>query len=378
MRSLHFPVDSTTGWLVGDAGTIIKTTTSGASWAGETDPLSFTENYNDVWFVDNNNGFIVGTHGVVLATNNGGTSWARAPSGTLDPLVQFNAVDFTNNGMVGLAVGNGGAVLRTLNGGATWVSLIGNPLSTDLFGVSIPRTGSGSVAYLCGANGTILKITALQTSPVFTDQSSGTNALRAILFPGGDTVGMACGDSGTLLQTSTGTSWAATTFTPSPAAANWHALSGDGTYVYAAGDGAVGVISRTPNFGGSWTDLSLGVSTTVNAIQSPVGAGVLFAGASNNNVYSKVGSGAWSPTALPSGAPLSMSFTDALNGWVVNNQTPFTGGVFSTVDGAATWTHLYVHTKWQLRAVWFSPTVAGLGYVVGDNGTILKTTTGGQ
>lgn len=376
LRSLSFPVDFNTGWVVGDGAVIAVTTNAGVSWTTQVPPAGFIENYNDVWFVSNTVGYVVGNHGAVLRTIDGGGTWLRAPPGTIDPLAQLNAVDFTNDGAIGLAVGSAGTVLRTLDGGTTWFPQ-STPSSADLFGVSIPKTGSNTVAYVCGANGTILKISNLQGVLSWASQGpGGGNTIQSIVFPTGDTTGFACGDGSTLLLTTNGSSWAPPAATPAPAAANWKSVSADlgGFNFYVAGDG--GVAAKTGTLGASWTDRSLLTTPVINSFQSPAGAGTLFAGASDGKVWRWI-SPFWFATTPPD-VPKAMSFADTSNGWIVTAQPPFTGGVFSTADAGSNWSHLYVHTKWQLRGVWMSPLVPGLGYVVGDNGTILKTLSGGQ
>jgi photosystem II stability/assembly factor-like uncharacterized protein len=286
---------------------------------------------------------------------------------------------------MGLVVGQGGLILLSVDGGATWTPQQ-NADTNDLFGVSIPTTGTGTVAYACGVSGVVVKTTNLTAAtPTWTATNPGAaNTLRAILFPAGDTTGILCGDGGTLLRTIDGAAWLVPGTLPAPAAASYLALSSDvgGGNLYVAG--AAGISSTSSDAGVTWSAASppaLAGAPQINAFQSPLGGagGVLFAGAADQKVWKKNGVAAWAATTPFAGAvPLGMSFTDALVGWVVSSPVPFTGGVFTTLDGARTWTRAYVHTKWQLRAIWASPATPGLVYAVGDSGTILKTTTGGK
>ena len=391
LRSLHFPVNGPVGtlhgWVVGDAGGIAATVDGGTTWTGQIPPT--IENLYDVWFLDDLEGYVVGDHGMVLRTIDGGvtgTSWKRAPPQAVpDSLVNFSAVDFTNSGSMGLVVGQGGLILLSVDGGSTWTPQQ-NGDTHDLFGVSIPKAGSGTVAYACGANGVVVKTTNLNAAPPTWTAANpgGANTLRAILFPAGDTTGHLCGDGGTLLHTTDGAAWLAPGTAPAPAAANYLTLSSDpgGGNVYVAG--TAGISSTSSDSGVTWSNASLPAlagAPPINAFQSPLGGagGVLFAGAADGNVWKKNGVAAWaSTTPFAATVPLGLSFTDPMVGWVVTSPVPFTGGVFTTPDGATTWTRAYVHTKWQLRAVWASPVTPGLVYAVGDTGTILKTTTGGK
>ena len=71
-----------------------------------------------VSFPDANNGTIVGELGTILRTTNGGATWTTQTSGTIRDLV---GVDFINAN-VGTIVGENGVILRTSSGGATCTS----------------------------------------------------------------------------------------------------------------------------------------------------------------------------------------------------------------------------------------------------------------
>jgi len=61
---------STTGWVVGDRGTIRHTVNGGSAWAKQE---SGTEHHlHSVFFFGPDRGFIVGEQGVFLFTENGG------------------------------------------------------------------------------------------------------------------------------------------------------------------------------------------------------------------------------------------------------------------------------------------------------------------
>ncbi|HUU85824.1 MAG TPA: YCF48-related protein, partial [Phycisphaerae bacterium] len=90
-------VDSTTGWVVGDGGTILHTPDGGRTWdrqAGGTEA-----NLQAVRFVDSSTGWVAGGEpgslgggtgrGVLLGTTDGGQSWRTVP---LDDVGRLNAV----------------------------------------------------------------------------------------------------------------------------------------------------------------------------------------------------------------------------------------------------------------------------------------------
>ncbi len=363
LRAVHFPVDANVGWVVGNGGAIRKTVNGGTSWTPQSVP-GLMRDLHDVWFVSNDTGYAVGDFGTVIKTIDGGANWSEISQGSL---AQFNAVDFTADAAKGLAVGNGGSIVRTTNGGGSWAPSTSG-VAVDLLGVSVPDAGSGDVAYACGATGTILRTTDFGAS--WTPVPSGVAVtLRGIHFPAGDTVGYCVGDGSTIRTTLTGTAWAAPA--GAPPAADYHAVSAvpPGLTVYAAGTGGMVAFSTNPTI--LWMDRQVGVATTIRALSSPFGGNV-FAAAENSNVYRSALSGlpgSWMAAGVPA-APRGMFFTTPANGWVVD------GGILFSESGGTAWSPSFEHTAWVLRGIWMSG--LNIGYAVGDNGTILKTATGGK
>ena len=72
---------------------------------------------NGVSFIDVSNGTIVGECGTILRTTNGGLGWANQTSGTTLSLTELSFIDANN----GWAVGDYGTILHTTNGGVSFV-----------------------------------------------------------------------------------------------------------------------------------------------------------------------------------------------------------------------------------------------------------------
>ncbi len=121
LRSVYF-LNNSTGFAVGNNGTIIKTTDGGNNWViVQTNvPGLFLR---DIYFENSSIGFIVGSGGKVLKTTNGGSSWDSLPSGTNKDL---QAVFFLNE-LVGISVGFTGAIIHTNTGGV--ITAVHNPVS---------------------------------------------------------------------------------------------------------------------------------------------------------------------------------------------------------------------------------------------------------
>lgn len=383
LRGIHFPVGSSVGWTVGDSGNIWKTVDGGTNWVQQASGLT-TEDLYDVWFVDDNTGYAVGDDGTVLKCVSGGT-WSIVPSPRADP-VQINSIAFTSNGLRGLAVGNtfsgAATILRTADGGATWASFASGAPVAHYTSVAIPKFGSGNVAYVCGPGGSILRHSGLATGTgTWTAMTGGAGALNAILFPDDDDHGVCVGDGNGIFYTDTGTSstvWTPATTVP---ASDYKSLSavrqGGAVRLYAGGSSGVVSGSLFPT-ATTWTALPAVTGTpTVQALQSVYNsallADVLWAAGNGGTLHQLVVGGAWNASGVPaaSTAANGLAFVNPLDGWWVSN------GIYTTEDGGASWTLSPDHTSDTLRTIWMASN--GLtGYAAGDNGTILKCTTGGK
>jgi len=73
-RKLHF-LDSKYGCVVGDSGTIIRTTNAGLNWTIQNSHTRAS--LYGVWFLNKDTGFVVGDSGVVLRTTTGGLTYVQ-------------------------------------------------------------------------------------------------------------------------------------------------------------------------------------------------------------------------------------------------------------------------------------------------------------
>jgi photosystem II stability/assembly factor-like uncharacterized protein len=303
--------------------------------------------------------------GIVAA----GDGWSLQPSGTSNRL---NGVSFpdANNGW---AVGAAGMILHTADGGATW-SVQPSGTTHSLTRVQFLSSGIG---WVVGANGTILFSDSGGSS--WTAQSSGTSStLRALSFAD-RSQGWAVGDSGTILHTTdSGNTW---TTQPSGTSTSLGAVSfGDGMRGFVGGDG--GLILSTEDGGKTWSRQIFVIPETASVpffqdARFLDGSRGIFAGFSADGatlLATADGGGTWSPQnpAEPPTALLGLARGDALHYWGVG-----TGGyIVASEDEGITWSSQPSPTGADLHGVSFvNPT---LGWAVGSNGTILKTTTGGH
>ncbi len=167
-------VSPTTGWAVGDNGTILKTTDGGATWATQTS--SFTGDLEGLFFIDESNGTIVGSDGI-LRTTDGGSTWEVSSSA-----VSLNSVSFSNANN-GVAVGGSGQFYRTTDGGANWSRIGGFPV-LSFEDIAFADANNGIIV---GEHGVIYRTTNGGASWV--SVSSGTGDwLFSASYAGPDTI----------------------------------------------------------------------------------------------------------------------------------------------------------------------------------------------
>jgi photosystem II stability/assembly factor-like uncharacterized protein len=106
--------NSNTGYVVGDSGTVVKTTNAGVSWSSQITPVN-TIHLFGVSFIDPSNGTAVGVIGKIIHTTNGGLNWNIQNSGlTNPPTLEYVQFLDPNTGWI---VGGNGTILKTTNGG---------------------------------------------------------------------------------------------------------------------------------------------------------------------------------------------------------------------------------------------------------------------
>ena len=135
-------LDSGIAFVVGDAGTILKSTDAGATWAPL---LSGTTNIlHAVYFFDGNQGVAVGDQGLILRTTDGGAMWQSVASGVEDAL---RSVFFS--GANGISGGDSQTILYSTDSGASW-----QISQSGFFGGGFPGAHmlSPSIGFVAGQN----------------------------------------------------------------------------------------------------------------------------------------------------------------------------------------------------------------------------------
>jgi len=163
------------GWAFGEAGTILTTHDSGASWSRLASPTRHL--LLGGTFIDEDRGWLVGAGATIIQTSDGGETWhvSRLTQPGHD-VVRFAATSFVDN-RLGWSVCSKGIIYRTTNGGRTWQQQ-NSGVTADLFDVKFLDAAEG---WAVGAEGTII-YTSDGGLHWTTEQSGTEHPLERIFF----------------------------------------------------------------------------------------------------------------------------------------------------------------------------------------------------
>jgi photosystem II stability/assembly factor-like uncharacterized protein len=287
-------VNSSTGWAVGELGTILKSTTSGLSWVSQTSGTELPIQAVD--FINPSVGYVVGgcvgcTDGIILKTTDGGATWAVKDSGRSLSGVQFISA------AVGFAVGDNGLILKTTDGGGTWADQSPGVISS-LISVFFIDSTTGWVGGF--TPGVLFKTT--NTGASWAPETTGLDPNQDIAgvffadhqigwlagfgFPGGIGTGII------KKTTNGGVSWVDET-----SGTDQYLLSLafiNATTGWAVGTG--GTVVRTTNGGASWAPDVSGTQVEFDHIEARAGDGVWIAGDNGSIVRKNFGALPWKLT----------------------------------------------------------------------------------
>ena len=265
---------SSTGWAVGDHGTILKTTNSGVNWFSQ--QSGTVNNLMSIFFSDINTGCAVGSAGTCLRTTNGGDNWYSLNTGVS---VGLNSVRFNAPSRIWV-VGNNGVIIRTTNSGTNWFS-VPCPVTNNLNDITLIQS-----QMIAGSSGVVLKST-----------NGGLNWTAGYVSPAVDLKSI-CKDGG-------GNTWisgaSGKIFKSSDDGNSWVALNtGTNNDLYSIClqnnlwvSGASGLILNSTDFGSNWVTSLSGTSNNLNSIyfqNTNVGWS-----AGNNGIILHIYSAFWAP-----------------------------------------------------------------------------------
>lgn len=282
-------------------------------------------NLNGVFFMpDGREGWAVGDAGTIMHTSDAGVTWRNQISHTSATL---NGVHFADPD-TGWVVGNLGTILQTSDRGGTW-SRLTLGFGENLMAVRFANRDTG---FVVGSAGAALR--TVNGGRSWEKQSLTGVILRGVAFAGARE-GWAVGDGGEIFGTvDAGLVW--TRVQPAITGLALRAVARRSTAA-AWAVGAQGAAPRTTSVGAAvvWQNASLGALNDLDGVQFPV---------------------------------------DALTGYAVGFNA--SGLVLKSVDGGQGWVRQVSNTGRRLNDVYFVD--VSRGWAVGDVGTIIHTSLGGE
>ncbi len=358
-------LNASVGWIAASNRTILKTTDGGLTWIKLKEPNSTSSFIYRVAFATENTGWFISGNQIYY-TSNGGVTWALQHSAP-NSLNDIKIIDATNAWVVGY----NGLIVKTTNGGSSW-SIANANTTQELRTIEAANT---STIWVAGANGTMLKTTdGGSTWAALNTLTAGF--IQEIQFFDANN-GWFKANNQFYRTTNGGTTWSLmstvnTNITGYPSASFMKNMS-EGVFVSGNSN-----IAQTTDGAVTWTPISSAPSLGFNDVHFTsastgfaVGFGVL---AKTTN-----GGEQWAMTTIPSNSYYDIFFANATHGWTVGyNQWSTGGAILATTDGGQTWqpqaSRLLNYPT--LRSVYFID--SNTGWIVGDNGTIIKTTNGGS
>ncbi len=308
---------------------VVAVTASSQGWTSR--PSGTTKWLRDVKFAGGNFGLIVGESGTILQTTDGDLWEKHFPDPAFDSTMKLLSVAIIDHDTV-VVVGQPSIILRSTDGGVTWANIT-NPTSGTGIALECVTFVDKDTGYVSGGRGEILKTSDAGLTWGISRDTTPINALDTSLHKIAFFTairGIAVGDNGTMLRTSNGgRSW----LRSFPTSFDLHGL-----YVVDSANARVvgweGTYLMTSDGGESWSVQTHGTNYYVSVFSTHSDVAYLVG---QHGVISVANNPYWSETI---------------------------------------WGEQTSGTLNELSAIYFiDPQV---GTIVGENGTILQTVTGGD
>jgi photosystem II stability/assembly factor-like uncharacterized protein len=290
-------LDSGVGFVVGDSGTILKTTDAGMTWSPLTSGT--TNALHGVYFFDATQGVAVGEQGLILRTTDSGTGWQGVNSGVTDTL---RSVSFS--GVNGISAGDSQDILYSTDSGSSWQIGQSGFFGPPLLGAHMLSSTAG---FVTGQNAVFQPWIGNTTDgganwafqPFYFDNNEGGGTDVFFFDPNTGVVsGTVFDGRGAIARTTNGgMDWSTLFFDQFIQALNFpQAASG-----FAAGWG--GRISHSTDAGITWTDQTSGTSSNLNDVSFAGDALRGIAVGDGGTILWTANGGQPGPTPTPSATP---------------------------------------------------------------------------
>ena len=357
---------TTTGFIVGNFGYVLKSIDSGATWNEVA--TGFSGSFNTVNIIDANN-IILSTSNSVVKTSDGGISWESL--GIPNAVVKKT---FFTSSLIGHAVCNGGKILKTIDGGLSWyITQSSNITPSNYFTVYFITP---SIGFATREHDYMYKTTDGGETWV---KILGTGQAMYDFHFIDENNGFSVGDLGATYKTTDGgATWDQIFFQSA-------FISGTtmfGVYFqnsnvgYATGQN--GRIIKTTNGGVNWVSHSENYNDLNDLKIFDSGTGFARSG---NRYYKTIDFGnnwAYLSTANHFEFCNGVYFVNENIGYSIGSgSSSVSGDVFKTIDGGVTWNHLNISVDEGISSVFFID--ANIGFISGgyNQRKVLKTINGG-
>jgi len=277
LSSVYF-TDANIGFVVGNGGTILKTTDGGLNWIPQYSG-STTDWFRSVYFPNANTGYTVGidiygNNGIIRKTTNGGIDWTNQNSGTNQVLESVYFTDANTGyavGNINVGGGTGGytacIILKTINGGTNWTEKYSDT-SFRFYSVFFVNADTG---YVVGSADTVSEGYIIKTTDGGTNWTTqnigGYESLYSVFFTNADTGYVAGGNLYTTNKiyktTNGGILWTNQDSLMSIGLlASVHFPAQDTGYAVGTG----GTILKTTNGGTFWINQTSGVTNWLHSV----------------------------------------------------------------------------------------------------------------
>ncbi len=371
-RSIYeadFPT-STTGYLCGLSGLIMKTTDGGITWTNLPSPL--TTNYWYVDFIDADTGYVVSSDSKILKTTDGGQSWSMYTlSATNTTIYKVHFVS-PSTGYVGTGSSTVGRLHKTTDYGNTWFPVTSYTSTGTVRGLDFIDENTG---FLSNSSYEIFKTT--DGGATWNGQDMGTGTFYEVKFSSALN-GAAAGATGDVYTTTDG----GTTWVPGnigyTSNSNVYGMDIQGSNILVAGQS--GVMAASTNLGQSWLQISNAVTLNtlryINMVNDQLGYACGGNTTESTLIKTTDGGMTWNRLLFDAGYYLySQSWLSENTGYV-GRRGP--DGIFKTTDGGANFAQLNPGGASSTQ-IWYAMDFANAdtGYASSSGGHIVKTTDGG-
>jgi photosystem II stability/assembly factor-like uncharacterized protein len=389
------PISANSAWVFGRNGsvtTILKFTNNNGVVTWEPHYSDNPFNLNSIAAIDSQTVWLVGTAGGILAAADG-VRWATKSSGTTRQLFSVAALDANTAWATGV-----GTIVGTIDGGVTWTPQNVPDVVTaghNLRSVTTRGATAWAVAW-DGISGAVIKTATTPSGVRWETKYSGAYQPKSIAAINAQTVCVAGREdsivngavigTGTILRTTdAGASWEkypiptsvgdilvldsiATTPTNIAWVLGWDRTAGNYRILKSSNGCITWEVQTDP----------LPLSTIAAVDERTAWAGGCCVTSNGAGAILKTTDGAnWVPQQIPDGILYvsSIAATDATTAWAIGSDSTGQNVILKTMDGI-TWTTQDPGTARNLRSI--APLGADTAWIVGDDGFIGKTLTGGQ